>query len=124
MTLRIGIAGGGIGGMALALSLHDAGFSDVDVYESAGTVKELGVGINRQGGPERCIDIVEARAPDGFVELDDVISLEELEEISRRYKRTAGFDPEILNTRPSLTVRQHRLSRRGRRATWRSPSWT
>jgi 5-methylphenazine-1-carboxylate 1-monooxygenase len=79
---------------------------------------------NRQGGPERCIDIVEARAPDGFVKLDDVISREELEEISRRYKRTAGFYPEILNTRPSLTVRPHRLSRRDRRAREGSPSWT
>ena len=29
------IAGGGIGGMALALALHDAGFRDIDVYESA-----------------------------------------------------------------------------------------
>jgi len=30
-------------GMALALSLHDAGFDDVDVCESAPSVKELGV---------------------------------------------------------------------------------
>jgi 2-polyprenyl-6-methoxyphenol hydroxylase-like FAD-dependent oxidoreductase len=44
--LRVAIAGGGIGGMALALSLHDAGFRNVDVYESAARVKELGVGIN------------------------------------------------------------------------------
>jgi len=44
--VRVAIAGGGIGGMALALSLHDAGFKDVDVYESASSVKELGVGIN------------------------------------------------------------------------------
>jgi hypothetical protein len=44
--LRVAIAGGGIGGMALALSLHDAGFRNVDVYESASSVKELGVGIN------------------------------------------------------------------------------
>ena len=44
--VRVAIAGGGIGGMALALSLHDAGFRDVDVYESASSVKELGVGIN------------------------------------------------------------------------------
>jgi 5-methylphenazine-1-carboxylate 1-monooxygenase len=42
----VAIAGGGIGGMALALSLHDAGFHDVNVYESASRVKELGVGIN------------------------------------------------------------------------------
>jgi 2-polyprenyl-6-methoxyphenol hydroxylase-like FAD-dependent oxidoreductase len=42
----VAIVGGGIGGMALALSLHDAGFRDVDLYESASRVKELGVGIN------------------------------------------------------------------------------
>jgi flavin-dependent dehydrogenase len=86
-TVRVAIAGGGIGGMALALSLHAAGFRDVD-----------------GGGPERCIDIVERRAPNGFVNLDAVISREELEEISRSYKRIAGFDPRILNDRPSLTV--------------------
>jgi hypothetical protein len=44
--MRMAIAGGGIGGMALALALYDAGFRDVDVYESASRVKELGVGIN------------------------------------------------------------------------------
>jgi 5-methylphenazine-1-carboxylate 1-monooxygenase len=43
---RAAIVGGSIAGMALALSLHDAGFRDVDVYESAPSVKELGVGIN------------------------------------------------------------------------------
>jgi hypothetical protein len=34
-----------------------------------------------------------------------VITQEELEAIARAYKRTAGFDPESLNTRPSLSVR-------------------
>jgi 5-methylphenazine-1-carboxylate 1-monooxygenase len=44
--MRIAIIGGGIGGMSLALSLRAAGFEDVDVYESAPAVRELGVGIN------------------------------------------------------------------------------
>src|SRR5215470_10643489 len=44
--VRVAIVGGGIGGMALALSLHDVGFTEVDVYESASSVKEVGVGIN------------------------------------------------------------------------------
>ena len=44
--MRVAIVGGGIGGMALALSLRDAGVEDVDVYESTSTVNELGVGIN------------------------------------------------------------------------------
>ena len=42
---KILIAGGGIGGLTAALSLHKAGF-DVMVYESAPEVKPLGVGIN------------------------------------------------------------------------------
>ncbi len=57
---------------------------------------------NRQGGPQRCIEIVERRAADGFVDLDAVISREELEELTGGYKRLAGFDPEALNNRPSL----------------------
>ena len=44
--MKIAIVGGGIGGMALALALHDAGLDDVEVFESAPAVKELGVGIN------------------------------------------------------------------------------
>lgn len=44
--MRILIAGGGIGGLATALSLHEAGFEDVDVFEQDAEVRELGVGIN------------------------------------------------------------------------------
>jgi 2-polyprenyl-6-methoxyphenol hydroxylase-like FAD-dependent oxidoreductase len=60
---------------------------------------------NRLNGPERPLDLVEERAPDGFTNLDDVISHAELEEVSRNYRRTAGFDPETLNRRPSYSVR-------------------
>jgi 2-polyprenyl-6-methoxyphenol hydroxylase-like FAD-dependent oxidoreductase len=42
--MRIAIVGGGIGGLALALSLHRAGVS-CDVHESAPEVREIGVGI-------------------------------------------------------------------------------
>lgn len=42
------IAGGGIGGMAAALSLHAAGITDVEVYESAPAIRELGVGLTLQ----------------------------------------------------------------------------
>jgi 2-polyprenyl-6-methoxyphenol hydroxylase-like FAD-dependent oxidoreductase len=44
--VKVAIVGGGIGGMSLALSLHAAGLADVDVYESAAAIRELGVGIN------------------------------------------------------------------------------
>ena len=60
---------------------------------------------NRQGGPERVQDIVEERAPDGFTKIEDVISPQEMEEIVGAYKRTTGNDPNILNYRPSLSVR-------------------
>ena len=63
------------------------------------------VEANRRVGPEECMEIVEQQAPDGFTNLDDVVTMRELEEISGAYKRTAGFDPETLNSRLSLSVR-------------------
>jgi 5-methylphenazine-1-carboxylate 1-monooxygenase len=59
---------------------------------------------NRRAGPHRCQDLVEERAPEGFTDLSQVISDQELEDIAGEYKRTAGFEIETLNDRPSLTV--------------------
>ena len=42
--MRIAIAGGGIGGLALALSLHRLGV-ECDVYEATPQIREIGVGI-------------------------------------------------------------------------------
>src|SRR5579864_8818914 len=42
---RIAVIGGGIGGLAAALSLHRAGFT-VEVYEQAAELNEVGGGIN------------------------------------------------------------------------------
>lgn len=44
--MKIVIAGAGIGGLATALSLHRAGFSDIVVYERVAELRPLGVGIN------------------------------------------------------------------------------
>ena len=63
------------------------------------------VHANRRHGPMQPLDLVEARAPNGFMKLEDVISVEELTEIAAAYRRTAGFDVETLNSRPSLSVR-------------------
>lgn len=46
---------------------------------------------NRRGGPERVVDVVDERAPDGFERLEDVISTEELAAIARGYAQVAGF---------------------------------
>jgi 5-methylphenazine-1-carboxylate 1-monooxygenase len=48
---------------------------------------------------------VEERAPDGFTNLDDVITQQEMDAISDTFKRTTGADREFLNQRPSLSVR-------------------
>lgn len=49
------------------------------------------VRANRKGGPERLVDEVSARAPDGFARLEDVISREELAAIAGGYAQMAGF---------------------------------
>jgi 2-polyprenyl-6-methoxyphenol hydroxylase-like FAD-dependent oxidoreductase len=49
------------------------------------------VRLNRSGGPERVVDVVSARAPNGFDRLEDVISREELAAIAGGYAQTAGF---------------------------------
>jgi 5-methylphenazine-1-carboxylate 1-monooxygenase len=51
---------------------------------------------NRRMGPERVIDIVAERAPDGFERLEDVISHEELLGIASQYRKVAGFERERL----------------------------
>lgn len=51
---------------------------------------------NRKAGPERCIDVVEERAPNGFDDISQVISKDELESILQDYKKVAGFDRNTL----------------------------
>jgi 2-polyprenyl-6-methoxyphenol hydroxylase-like FAD-dependent oxidoreductase len=63
------------------------------------------VEANRHGGPMRPLALVEQRAPNGFTTLEDVISPHELAQIAEAYKQTAGFDAQMFNNRPSLSVR-------------------
>lgn len=48
---------------------------------------------NRLNGPEQVMQMAHERAPDGFTHINDVIPQAVLEEVSLRYKRTAGFVP-------------------------------
>jgi 5-methylphenazine-1-carboxylate 1-monooxygenase len=52
---------------------------------------------NRKGGPERVIDVLEERAPDGFTDVDAVASYAEREAIVRGYASMAGFAKEQVN---------------------------
>ncbi len=55
------------------------------------------VRMNWRGGPEGVIDAVEARAPDGFSNIDDVLSFEQRKAIVCGYAATAGFAREQVN---------------------------
>ena len=46
---------------------------------------------NRRGGPEGVIDMIEARAPNGFDTIDEVASYEERKAVVRGYASLAGF---------------------------------
>jgi len=54
---------------------------------------------NRRGGPESVIDLVEARAPAGFHDLDAVATYAEREAIVRGYASLAGYAKEQVNRR-------------------------
>ena len=55
------------------------------------------VRLNRLGGPERVIDVVEERAPNGFDRIEEVATIEELTGIVRGYASKAGFSTEQVN---------------------------
>ncbi len=59
--------------------------------------------MTRQLGPERVMQLARDRAPGGFADIHDVIPEAELREIADSYKLAAGFHPERLNERASLT---------------------
>jgi len=52
---------------------------------------------NRGNGPDQVMQLAQERAPDGFRHIHDVISQDELESITARYKQTAGFSPDQVN---------------------------
>ncbi len=61
--------------------------------------------LNRRNGPEQVMQLVEERAPDGFDDVTDVLSRQELEQIAANYKRVAGFQVEGLNAKPAIVRR-------------------
>ncbi len=60
------------------------------------------VRANRGDGPDRILDEVAARAPNGFDDIADVMTLDERKTIANKYKSIAGFDVDELNARPSI----------------------
>jgi hypothetical protein len=56
---------------------------------------------NRKGGPERVIDLVEARAPEGFNNIEDIASHSEREAVVRGYAAMAGYARDQVNAAES-----------------------
>ncbi len=65
------------------------------------------VEANRGLGPERPMQLVEERAPNGFDRIDDVITRSEIDEITEGYRRTAGFALAALDDPTSLADRAY-----------------
>ncbi len=87
--------------LTAALVAHRDPVAALAEYEASRLGKtSVIVHSNRRQGPEIVMQMVQDRAPEGFVELSDVISREELEEVANRYKAIAGFDRERLNAMP------------------------
>ncbi|WP_435749184.1 flavin-dependent oxidoreductase [Microbacterium sp. PMB16] len=93
---------------ARALAFHLATAANIDeglaAYEQARrpAMTALLAGT-RATGPERVMQLARERAPQGFADIDDVIPYAERAQIAADYKAAAGFLPEALNERPSLT---------------------
>ncbi len=91
--------------LALQLARHGAVEAGLEAYEAVRRPATAAVvEANRGDGPDRVMDLVHARAPDGFERLEDVIPRVELEATVNGYKRIAGFDPATLNARESWSV--------------------
>jgi 2-polyprenyl-6-methoxyphenol hydroxylase-like FAD-dependent oxidoreductase len=56
---------------------------------------------NRNLGLETVLQLAEERAPDGFANITDVLSQDELENAALSFKKAAGFDLETVNSRRS-----------------------
>jgi 5-methylphenazine-1-carboxylate 1-monooxygenase len=62
---------------------------------------------NRGLGPELPMQLVEQRAPDGFMDINDVITSQEIAEVTDGYRRTAGFALTALADGISLADRSY-----------------
>lgn len=60
---------------------------------------------NRGDGPDKVLDVVAEKAPDGFDDISDVMSVGELKTMADNYKKLAGMDISRLNSSPAIIAR-------------------
>jgi 2-polyprenyl-6-methoxyphenol hydroxylase-like FAD-dependent oxidoreductase len=106
-----GAAQGILDAEALTAALGEAGGDVVTALERYQAVRRPVTAAvtlsNRQFGPERVLQVVDERIRGPEDDIASVITREELDEITRRYRRIAGFDVETLNWK-SGQGHQHR----------------
>jgi 5-methylphenazine-1-carboxylate 1-monooxygenase len=64
------------------------------------------VHVNRGLGPEVPMQLVHERAPDGFSDVDSVITNAEIDEVTEAYRHTGGFALSALRTDPRSVIEQ------------------
>lgn len=90
-----------LAGQLKRLGLNNAALQEYDRVRVDATTRV--VLTNRSNPPDAILREVHERSRgQPFDSIDDVISNDELQAMSNRYKQIAGFDPETLKTRPSF----------------------
>lgn len=86
-----------------ALRDHGQTSAALQVYEDERRSKVNALVLaNRGDGPDRILDIVAARAPQGYADIETVMPLHERIAFAQRYKLIAGMDREALNASPPI----------------------
>ncbi len=57
---------------------------------------------NRGDGPDQVLQVIEQRCGGRFDKVEDILSPVEMAKMAADYKKTAGFDVDILNNAPSI----------------------
>ena len=100
-----GASQGIIDARILARELRDKGVGE-DALQSYEDIRREAVNAvvltNRGDGPDKILDIVSERAPDGFEDIEAVLPLKERERFADNYKKVAGMDIKALNARKPL----------------------
>ncbi|RMD47388.1 MAG: flavin-dependent oxidoreductase [Alphaproteobacteria bacterium] len=89
--------------LAREIARHGPGPEALAAYEAERREKVNALVLaNRADGPDRVLDLVAERAPEGFERIEEVMSATELQALADGYKRVAGFDVAELNAAPPI----------------------
>lgn len=91
--------------LAAAIQQHGATEAALGEYEQKRRPPTSKIVLaNRGNGPEQVMQLVEECAPQGYRDIEDVLSRQELEDIAKNYKSIAGFDREQLNAQAPIVL--------------------